>query len=282
MEDTEIEQKSKVSTKNYYYLKWFGMITMLISNGAFFFHEQQHWNSLLYFCIRSIGQFCIPIFCYLLVQCFHYTEHKLKHCLKILLIAIVSEIPYDFFTVIKFVSVKHQNICFSLFISFFALYAMNVLVNEKFADYVYKNAPYMWLAKTSIFLLNVNVVVFSLVLAVLTRAEYSINVLLLVFMLELSEKCSHKKLGQLLAFVLYALSTLSIVAIISLVSLALIWIAQRNSEKEMQSSENEEDKSIGNGKEYKVSKFMKRISTIFYPLHFILLIGLRMFITIKF
>ena len=69
-------------------LKFLACATMLIDHiGAIFFPQAQ-W-------LRMIGRLSFPIYCFLLAEGVKYTRNALKYGLRLLIIAIITELPYD-------------------------------------------------------------------------------------------------------------------------------------------------------------------------------------------
>lgn len=65
------------------------MLTMLIDHtGYIFFPEQPAW--------RYIGRIAFPLYCYLLVQGHLHTSSRPRYLFRLLLIAVASQIPYNF------------------------------------------------------------------------------------------------------------------------------------------------------------------------------------------
>lgn len=69
-------------------LKVIACATMLLDHlGAVFFPAVQ-W-------LRIIGRLSFPLYCFLLAEGIHHTRSPLKYGLRLLLVAIASELPYD-------------------------------------------------------------------------------------------------------------------------------------------------------------------------------------------
>ncbi len=69
-------------------LKLLACVTMLIDHiGAVFFPHLQG--------LRIIGRLSFPLYCFLLSEGIHYTRNPMKYGLRLLLVAILTELPYD-------------------------------------------------------------------------------------------------------------------------------------------------------------------------------------------
>jgi hypothetical protein len=85
--------------------------------------------------IRSIGRLAFPIFCFLLVEGFLHTHNMKKYLVRLGIFALVSDLPFDmaFFGEI---TLKHQNVFFTLFIAVLALLAADhVKKQESFSGF---------------------------------------------------------------------------------------------------------------------------------------------------
>ncbi len=70
-------------------MQWIAMLTMLIDHiGYVFFPDEMLW--------RTIGRIAFPIYVYALVQGHLHTSNKLKYGIRLFIIALVSQLPYEF------------------------------------------------------------------------------------------------------------------------------------------------------------------------------------------
>lgn len=78
----------------------------------------------LYNAMRVIGRIAWPIFAFLMVEGFFYTSSRKKYAFRLLLFAVISEIPFDLALGDGIWDFSHQNIFFTLLIGFCVLWAM--------------------------------------------------------------------------------------------------------------------------------------------------------------
>ncbi len=103
-------------------LKLLALITMIIDHvGAVFFPN--------YPILRIIGRLAFPIYCFLLVEGYFHTRDIRKYSLRLLIFALVSEVPFDLAFNGKLTS-NHQNIFFTLFLGLMAIHLIHTLNKE--------------------------------------------------------------------------------------------------------------------------------------------------------
>ena len=118
-------------------LKWIAVVTMLIDHiGAILVWSYylncgySHDVYIAYLWLRRIGRIAFPIFCFVLVEGFTHTHSRPKYALRLLLFAIVSEIPYDFaLHDANFSYTEDLNIMFTLLLAFLAMWLVDALTN---------------------------------------------------------------------------------------------------------------------------------------------------------
>ena len=77
----------------------------------------------IYMLMRAVGRIAFPIYCFLLAEGAHYTRSPGKYALRLLIGAVLSEIPFDL-ALFGAVSWAHQSVMVTLLLGFGALWAM--------------------------------------------------------------------------------------------------------------------------------------------------------------
>ena len=86
----------------------------------------------IYKVLRIIGRIAFPIFCFLLVQGFIHTSNKPKYALRLLLFALISEVPFDIAVYNSVWSTSSQNVFFTLLIGFCVLWLIEIAQDKGF------------------------------------------------------------------------------------------------------------------------------------------------------
>lgn len=78
--------------------------------------------------MRLIGRLGFPLFCFLMVEGFHYTRSRAKYAARLLLFAVISEIPFDLAFKMKVLEFTYQNVFFTLFIGLLTIWGLETSI----------------------------------------------------------------------------------------------------------------------------------------------------------
>ena len=77
------------------------------------------------FVLRSVGRLAFPIFCFFIVEGFFHTRSVFKYALRLALLGIVSEVPYDIARFRKLSEFSENNVFWTLLIGLVAIYCID-------------------------------------------------------------------------------------------------------------------------------------------------------------
>ena len=112
-------------------LKLIAIITMTIDHIGVVF------GTIFYNFLRTVGRLSFPIFAYLLTEGYVHTKSFTKYFLRLLVLAIVSEVIYDYVFFDSFIYLGANNIFFTLALGLLTLFLLDkskVLINKYFKE----------------------------------------------------------------------------------------------------------------------------------------------------
>ncbi len=112
-------------------LKLIAIITMTIDHIGVVF------GTVFYNFLRAVGRLSFPIFAYLLTEGYVHTKSFSKYFLRLLVLAIVSEVIYDYVFFDSFIYLGANNIFFTLALGLLTLFLLDkskVLINKYFKE----------------------------------------------------------------------------------------------------------------------------------------------------
>lgn len=131
---------------NTFILKTIALITMILDHYGVIFQS----DISIY---RVIGRLAFPIYCFLLVEGYFHTKDVEKYWKRLLIFALISELPFDYALHGKLTFI-HQNIFFTLAIGLAAIY----FLENREGKYNFSNG---------------NILVVASLLAILLFVDYS-------------------------------------------------------------------------------------------------------------
>jgi hypothetical protein len=229
--------KGKIFTDND--IKIIAILTMIVDHvGTMFFPE------ILMF--RIIGRIAFPLFVFMIVQGYFRTSNFKKYCLRLIVLGLISEVPFDLFNHGTVFSLESQNVCFTLLLC--------LLFIKAFDSNKEKSVRIMLILGFSI-------------VSIITRVDYFFLGILYTMVFYFDQTMKLKPLKQGLLFFSYSLLYSLILIVQPLATASLIFTTNYNSIK----TENQTA----------ISKFLninKKYYYISYPVQFLLLIILKILI----
>lgn len=120
--------------------KFFGFTSVQLKYTAMFFMLLDHIGAVvlapmlifnensfspLYTFLRSVGRIAFPIFCFQLAEGFFYTKNRKLYFTRLLMFAIISEMPFNIAFGGRLFYPFYQNIFFTLSIGFLCIWALD-------------------------------------------------------------------------------------------------------------------------------------------------------------
>lgn len=164
-----------------------------------------------YMAMRIIGRFAFPIYCFLLAEGFQRTHNVKKYLGRMLLFALISEVPFDLAFSGRLWNMQYQNVFFTLFIGLMVIAGLR-LVDQRLAG------PETWRKLAGVGLYAV-VIVAGSALALVLKTDYSFQGILAITVLYLFR--SHRKTQIWAGVIIFLL--MDGMEMIAALSFLLIW-----------------------------------------------------------
>ena len=263
-------EKSNISTAQYYILKLIACITMTIDHTAHFFQEQCKIPPDTYTEMKYVGRIAFPLFAYLMVESFRHTRSRKKHLLKIGILALVSELPFDvvYLEDKGIFTLSHQNVCVTMFLAFLCLMVMDRC--RSVMPRLYEKYDMSRLGKVVDICFRITVAGAFAALAEIIKADFGASCILFVVLANYSRDRKHRYLILAFAFALFGVFRANIAYLMVVIPFVLIYLFEHHHRKLPEKKKDKDDLS-----KVICSKPSRRIMGIFYPVHLCLLIVIR-------
>lgn len=259
-----------ITDTSYQILKWTAIATMTVHHVGYLLFSLGAIGKTDYTACYTIGRMAFPLFCFLLVECYYHTQNRTKHLVKMAMLAVFSEIPWDYFYSGKAVKCDTQNVCFTLTLGFLMLYFMDIPVTgiiKAFAPKASENTKIVgFYAKVVRFDLFAG----FLILAYLFRSDYSFYGIFLIAIFRLAHNSNHRIAWLIagLVFHIFAKPPFDAALLFSLADLVLIIPAI--SEKPLPCTEHFSFLTI---------KAAKLTASLFFPAHLVILCAISIILS---
>lgn len=109
---------------NSLHLKLLAVVTMLIDHMGFTLFPHAVW-------MRAVGRLAFPIFCFLIAEGCAHTRDKKRYAARLLLFAVLSELPFNLMCSGQWLSWNYQNVLWTLLIGALVCWAMDWALKKR-------------------------------------------------------------------------------------------------------------------------------------------------------
>lgn len=113
---------------------------------------------LIFMIMRSIGRLTYPIFAFMLVEGFLHTRNLKKYSLRLLIFALISEVPYNLANSHSIIDLGSRNIIWSLLIGLIMLYFIRNAEKYGKKKRILSTIGYILLAEAITFFIQANAI----------------------------------------------------------------------------------------------------------------------------
>ncbi len=260
-----------ISSEIYYLIRYIAIITMFIDHLGRVLYDTNIIKYSTFMIFISVGRLAFPLFCYLLVESFYFTQNKMKHLKRIGFLFVISELPHDIIMTstnplsLTTNALTHQNTCSTLFLGFLML-CINLFLDKNTKG---KSACITKLCFKS------SLIFFFSIVSIWLKLDYSYYGVILIFLLNVAKLNKHSTLIRIFAFALFGVLTFTPVYVLTLIYI-LSFLCIFEIFSFMHISKTQKLKSLyARFLKLITGNISKKICSYFYPLHFYLLVIIK-------
>ena len=120
--------KTKIFKTNSFILKIIAIVTMIVDHLTVAF--EPYISNNLYFAGRLIGRIAFPIFAYQIALGYKRTKNPWKYFIRLLILAVVSEVPFDLLVFETYFNLEYNNVLWTLAAGLLVLILTDELIKK--------------------------------------------------------------------------------------------------------------------------------------------------------
>lgn len=99
-------------------LRIIALVAMFMDHLGYRFFYSMPW-------LRYVGRIAFPLYCFLIAEGLFHTRNRTRYALRLLLLAVISEVPFDLFSSLKVWSLSSQNVFITLLLGLLAAWIVD-------------------------------------------------------------------------------------------------------------------------------------------------------------
>lgn len=101
-------------------IKILAMLTMVLDHIGYIFYGKI--PEIAYMVLRGFGRISFPLFAFCIAEGFYHTKNELRYFARVLIFALISEIPYNYFASGNVIYLKACNVLFTFAVAILVLW----------------------------------------------------------------------------------------------------------------------------------------------------------------
>lgn len=216
-----------ISKSWYYIIRYIAIITMFIDHLGKVLYSTGCLNETGIFLTKAIGRIAFPLFAFMLVESFFFTENRLKHLKQIGFLFLLSELPFDLVACsiqdFEETALSIQNTILTLMLGWLYMMIVNRDWKHIFQKWYKSEKLCTFLGKT----IGISFTGIFCVIAMLLNSDYSWRGILLIALFNFARKAKKQKLWQAIAMTLFFISTGDSIYLFAYLALIPIYLSRK-------------------------------------------------------